>query len=89
MTYKLNREYKGYKKGDCLTNYDTGTDFLLHSEEIKVLLDAGYLTPILDLPDDVKADIKLVIDFVERWNKQDNELYPAESADRLRTLIGE
>lgn len=85
MTYKLNRDYQGYKKGETLTNKFEDLDGL-HPDEIKLLLDAGYLTPILDLPEDVKEDIKLLVNSFIPHGLPDNF---SVALERLRTLIGE
>lgn len=92
MTYKLNRDYKGYKKGQTVTDkYHADLDNDIHPDELKLLLDAGYLTPILDLPEDVKEDIKTVLDstvissviLINEYDSIKAAIY------RLRTLIGE
>ena len=39
--------------------------------------------------EDIKQDLEIVLEFVERYNKQDEEIQVAESAQKLDTLLKE
>ncbi len=41
------------------------------------------------LGSDRKADLALILDFVERWNKQDKESNVSEAASRLSHLLND
>lgn len=44
---------------------------------------------IYSLPDEFRTDLKLVLDFVERWNKQDAESNVSEAAQRISKVVKE
>lgn len=42
---------------------------------------------IHSIPSETLADLKMVLDFVERWNKQDKESNVSQAAANLETYI--
>lgn len=42
---------------------------------------------IYALPEEFQADLRLVMDFVERWNKQDKESNVSEAAARIEAIL--
>lgn len=60
---------------------------------MELLVAQKCLTPtnmeISILGSDRKADLALILDFVERWNKQDKESNVSEAASRLSHLLND
>lgn len=42
---------------------------------------------IYALPEEFQTDLRLVMDFVERWNKQDKESNVSEAAGRIEAIL--
>ena len=56
-------------------------------EKLYALFSLGQQSTLQEVEEERKSDLLLILDFVERWNKQDKESNVSQAAQRLEEYL--